>query len=124
PLILRQWRGETTHDRHTTARADRERAELEADTAIAVKRAEVRREAEIMWAEHQLTQARLAIEAQAKIDREQQRRRVVEALEAPGDYPVQAASARTFEPVEEEMYLPIAAEAEAASKAVAELPAS
>ena len=124
PLILRQWRGETTHDRHTTARADRERAELEADTAIAVKRAEVRREAEIMWAEHQLTQARLAIEAQAKIDREQQRRRVVEALEAPGDYPVQAASARTFEPVEEDMYLPIAAEAEAASKAVAELPAS
>ena len=124
PLILRQWRGETTHDRHTTARADRERAELEADTAIAVKRAEVRREAEIMWAEHQLTQARLAIEAQAEIDREQQRRRVVEALEAPGDYPVQAASARTFEPVEEDMYLPIAAEAEAASKAVAELPAS
>jgi hypothetical protein len=124
PLILRQWRGETTHDRHTTARADRERAELEADTAIAVKRAEVRREAEIMWADHQLTQARLAIEAQAEIDREQQRRRVVEALEAPGDYPVQAASARTFEPVEEDMYLPIAAEAEAASKAVAELPAS
>ncbi len=83
PLILRQWRGETTHDRHTTARADRERAELEADTAIAIKRAEVRREAEIMWAEHQLTQARLAIEAQAEIDREQQRRRVVEALEGP-----------------------------------------
>ena len=61
PLILRQWRGETTHDRHTTARADRDRAELEADTAIAIKRAEVRREAEIMWAEHQLTQARLAV---------------------------------------------------------------
>jgi hypothetical protein len=120
PLILRQWRGETTHDRHTTARADRERAELEADTAIAIKRAEVRREAEIMWAEHQLTQARLAIEAQAEIDREQQRRRVVEAFE----YPIQAASARTFEPVEEEMYLPIAAEAEAASRAAAELPAS
>jgi hypothetical protein len=119
PLILRQWRGQTTHDRHTTARADRERAELEADTAIAVKRAEVRREAEIMWAEHQLTQARLAIEAQAEIDREQQRRRVVEALEAP----VQAASARTFEPVQEDIYLPIAAEAEAASRAAAELPA-
>ena len=124
PLILRQWRGETTHDRHTTARANRERAELEADTAIAIKRAEVRREAEIMWAEHQLTQARLAIEAQAEIDREQQRRRVVEELEAPGDYPVQAASARTFEPLEEDMYLPIAAEAEAASKAVAEVPDS
>ena len=119
PLILRQWRGETTHDRHTTARADRERAELEADTAIAIKRAEVRREAEIMWAEHQLTQARLAIEAQAEIDREQQRRRVVEALEPP----VQAASARTFEPVQEDIYLPIAAEAEAASRAAAELPA-
>ena len=119
PLILRQWRGETTHDRHTTARADRERAELEADTAIAIKRAEVRRTAEIMWAEHQLTQARLAIEAQAEIDREQQRRRVVEAIEGPA----RAASARTFEPVEEDNYLPIAAEAEAASRAVAELPA-
>ncbi len=120
PLILRQWRGETTEDRHTTSRADRERAELEADTAIAIKRAEVRREAEIMWAEHQLTQARLAIEAQAEIDREQQRRRVVEALEPP----VHAISARTFEPVGEDMYLPIAAEAEAASRVAAELPPS
>lgn len=113
PLILRTWRGETTHDRHATARADRERAELEAETAIAIKRAEVRRAAEIMWAEHQLTQTRLAIEAQAEIDREHQRRRVAEALDAP----VRASSERTFEPVEEEMYLPIAAEAEAASRA-------
>lgn len=128
PLILRRWRGETTHDRHETARADRERAELEADTAIAIKRAEVRRAAEIMWAEHQLTQTRLAIEAQAEIDREQQRRRVVEALDAP----VRATSERSFEPAlepaaqpeEEDMYLPIAAEAEAASRAVAELPAA
>ncbi|BBX96437.1 DUF4407 domain-containing protein [Mycobacterium lacus] len=119
PLILRLWRGETTHDRHAAARAQRERAELEADTAIAIKRAEVRRAAEIMWAEHQLTQTRLAIEAQAEIDREQQRRRVVEALEAP----VRASAERTFEPVEEDMYLPIAAEAEAASRAVAQLPA-
>ena len=119
PLILRLWRGETTHDRHSTARAERERAELDADTAIAIKRAEVRREAEIMWAEHQLTQARLAIAAQTEIDREQQRRRVVEALEGP----VRASSQRTFEPVEEDMYLPIAAEAEAASRAVARLPA-
>jgi hypothetical protein len=119
PLVLRQWRGETTHDRHSAARADRERAELEADTAIAVKRAEVRRAAEIMWAEHQLTQTRLAIEAQAEIDREQQRRRVIEALDAP----VRALSERTFEPVEEDMYLPIAAEAEAASRGTAELPA-
>ncbi len=120
PLILRMWRGETTHDRHATARADRERAELEADTAIAIKRAEVRRAAEIMWAEHQLTQTRLAIEAQAQIDREHHRRRVVEALDAP----VHASSERTFEPLEEDMYLPIAAEAEAASRAVAELPAA
>ncbi|MDT5219452.1 MAG: hypothetical protein QOF15_1557 [Mycobacterium sp.] len=119
PLILRTWRGETTHDRHAAARTERERAELEAETAIAIKRAEVRRTAEIMWAEHQLTQTRLAIEAQAEIDREQQRRRVVEALDAP----VHASSERTFEPVEEDMYLPIAAEAEAASRAAAARPA-
>jgi hypothetical protein len=119
PLILGMWRGETTHDRHVTARAERERAELDAETAIAVKRAEVRREAEIMWAEHQLTQARLAIDAQTEIDREQQRRRVIEELEGP----VHASSRRTFEPVEEDIYLPIAAEAEAASRAIAELPA-
>ncbi|MDT5136411.1 MAG: hypothetical protein QOD58_673 [Mycobacterium sp.] len=119
PLILRTWRGETTHDRHAAARTERERAELEAETAIAIKRAEVRRTAEIMWAEHQLTQTRLAIEAQAEIDREQQRRRVVEALDAP----VHASAERTFEPVEEDMYLPIAAEAEAASRASSARPA-
>jgi hypothetical protein len=119
PLILRMWRGETTHDRHATARAERDRAELDADTAIAIKRAEFRREGEILWAEHQLTQARLTIEAQTKIDREQQRRRVTEAIEGPQP----ASSQRTFEPVAEEMYLPIAAEAEAASRAIAELPA-
>ena len=119
PLILGLWRGETTHDRHATARADRERAELNADTAIAIKRAEVRRQAETMWAEHQLMQTRLAVEAQTEIDREHQRRRVMEALEGP----VRASSQRTFEPVEEDMYLPIAAEAEAASRALTQLPA-
>lgn len=118
PLILRGWRGETTHDRHATARAERERAELDADTAIAIKRAEVRREAEILWAEHQLTQARLAIEAQTEIDREQQRRRVAEAIEGPQPVP----PVRAFERVKEDIYLPIAAEAEAASRAIAELP--
>lgn len=118
PLILRVWRGETTHDRHATARAERERAELDADTAIAIKRAQVRREAEILWAEHQLTQARLAIEAQTEIDREQQRRRVTEAVEGPRPAP----PVRAFEPVQEDIYLPIAAEAEAASRATAELP--
>jgi hypothetical protein len=120
PLILRTWRGETSHDRHATARADRERAELDAETAIAIKRAEVRREAEILWAEHQLTQARLAIEAQTEIDREQQRRRVTEAIDGPRPAPTR----RTFEAVEQDIYLPIAAEAEAASRVVAELPAA
>lgn len=119
PLILGLWRGETTHDRHATARAERERAELDADTAIAIKRAEVRREAEILWAEHQLTQARFAIEAQTEIDREQQRRRVLEAFEEP----VPAPSQRAFEPAGDDVYLPIAAEAEAASRALTQLPA-
>lgn len=118
PLILRLWRGETADDRQATAHAERERAELEAETAIAIKRAEVRREAEIMWAEHQLTQARLAIEAQTEIDREQQRRRVLEAV----DPPVRASSQRTFEPAGDDIYLPIAAEAEAASRAVTQRP--
>jgi Domain of unknown function (DUF4407) len=119
PLVLRRWRGETTHDRHAAARAELERAELEADTAIGIKRAEVRREAEIMWAEHQLTQARLAIEAQTEIDREQQRRRIADAV----DPPVRASSQRSFEPVDDDIYLPIAAEAEAASRAIVGLPA-
>ncbi|OBB90135.1 DUF4407 domain-containing protein [Mycobacterium sp. 852002-40037_SCH5390672] len=119
PLILGLWRGETTHDRRATSRAERERAELDADTAIAVKRAEVRREAEILWAEHQLTQARLAVEAQTEIDREHQRRRVSEAL----DTAVHAPSRRAFEPGDDDVYLPIAAAAEAASRALTQLPA-
>ena len=82
PLILTVWRGETTHDRGAAARAARERADLEADTAIAVKRAEVRAAVETMWAEQQLASARLAVEAQTEIEREQQRRRVVEAVAA------------------------------------------
>ncbi|BAX92692.1 DUF4407 domain-containing protein [Mycobacterium shigaense] len=120
PLILRRWRGETTHDRRATDRAQRERAQLDADTAIAIKRAEVRREAEMLWAEHQLTQARLAIEAQTEIDREQQRRRVTAALEAPA----QATSQRAFARAADEVYLPIAAEAEAASRAITQLPSA
>lgn len=83
PLIFRSWRGETARDRGAAARAERERAELEADTAIAVKRAEVRAATEIMWAEQQLANARLAVEAQTEIDREHHRRRVTEALEGP-----------------------------------------
>jgi hypothetical protein len=47
-----------------------------------------------MWAEQQLASARLAVEAQTEIDREQQRRRVVEALGGP----VQAQAERIPEP--------------------------
>ena len=97
PLILKLWRGQTSQDRGAAARAEVERAELEADTAIAVKRAEVRAAVETLWAEQQLASARLAVEAQAEIDREQQRRRVIEALEAP----VQAQSERVAEPTPE-----------------------
>jgi hypothetical protein len=113
PLILRLWRGETAHDRHATARAERERAELDAETAIAVKRAEVRAAAETLWAEQQLVQARMAVEAQTEIDRAQLRRRVNAELEGPK---------HAAEPVAEDIYLPIAAEAEAASLAAIELP--
>ena len=94
PLILRRWRGQTSQDRGEAADAEIERAELEADTAIAVKRAEVRTAVETLWAEQQLSSARLAVEAQTEIDREQQRRRVIEALEAP----VQVQSERVSEP--------------------------
>jgi hypothetical protein len=93
PLILKLWRGQTSHDRGAAARAAIERAELEADTAIAVKRAEVRAAVETMWAEQQLASARLAVEAQTAIDREQQRRRVMDAIEVP----VQAQSERVTE---------------------------
>jgi branched-subunit amino acid ABC-type transport system permease component len=89
PLIFKSWRGETTNDRCAAARAERDRAELLADTAIAVKRAEVRAATEIMWADQQLANARLAIEAQTEIDREHHRRRVVEALDGPVHVPSQ-----------------------------------
>jgi hypothetical protein len=87
PLILKLWRGQTSQDRGEAARAEAERAELEADTAIAVKRAEVRAAVETLWAEQQLASARFAVEAQTEIDREQQRRRVMEALEPTPELP-------------------------------------
>ena len=83
PLILRLSRAKTSEDRRAAARAERDRADLEADTAIAVKRAEVRAAVEAMWAERELASARLAVAAQTEIDREEQRRRVATALEAP-----------------------------------------
>ena len=108
PTILRRWRGETTHDRHALARAERERAELTADTAIAVKRAEMRAATETLWAEKQLAHARLAAEAQLEIDRAQLRHRVNAAIEPTTPDPT---------PPVDDIYLPIAAEAEAASLA-------
>jgi hypothetical protein len=97
PLILRLSRAKTTEDRRTAAHAVRERADLDADTAIAVKRAEVRAAIETMRAEQELTSARLEIEAQNEIEREQQRRVVAAALEAP----VQVPSERVAEIVAE-----------------------
>jgi hypothetical protein len=108
PLILRLWRGETIHDRHAQARAERERADLVADTAIAVKRAEVRAAAEIMWAEQQLVQARLAVEAQTEIDRAQLRHRVNAAIEGATPDPA---------PMAKDSYLPIAATTPAVAEA-------
>jgi hypothetical protein len=118
PLILRLWRGETSHDRGIAADVERDRAELHADTAIAVKRAEVRAAIDNMWAEQQLASARMAVEAQLQIDREQQRRRVIEAIEPA----VPTRAERISEHVVDDVYLPIAAEAEAASFSAAELP--
>ena len=118
PLILRLWRGETFQDRGIAADVERDRAELHADTAIAVKRAEVRAAIDNMWAEQQLASARMAVEAQLEIDREQQRRRVIHAIEPA----VPTRSERISEPLVEDVYLPIAAEAEAASFSAAELP--
>ncbi|WP_435592224.1 DUF4407 domain-containing protein [Nocardia sp. bgisy118] len=80
PLLLRWWRGETSFDRHAAARAVVDRAEREADAAIAIKQAEVRAEAEQMRAEQQLTAARLAVEADTAIDRERQRTRIIAAI--------------------------------------------
>lgn len=97
PLLLKLSRAKTTEDRRTAARAESERADLEADTAIAVKKAEVRAAIETMRADQELTSARFAIEAQTEIDREQQRRRVVAAIEAP----MQVSSERVTEVVAE-----------------------
>jgi Domain of unknown function (DUF4407) len=97
PLILKLSRAKTTGDRRTAARATQERADLEADTAIAVKRAEVRAAIETMRAEQELTSTRMAIEAQNEIDREEQRRRVAAAIDAP----TPVTSERVVEPVAE-----------------------
>jgi hypothetical protein len=97
PLLLRLSRAKTTEDRRTAAVKEQERADLEADTAIAVKKAEVRAAIETMRAEQELASARMEIEAQTEIDREEHRRRVVAAIEAP----TQVSSERVTEVVAE-----------------------
>ncbi|MET7769242.1 DUF4407 domain-containing protein [Nocardia sp. NPDC005366] len=80
PLILRWWRGETSLDRRAAFHTVQERAEFDADTAIALERARVRAEVETLRAEQQLTAARLAAEADTAIDRERQRTRIIAAV--------------------------------------------
>ncbi|MFI7527737.1 DUF4407 domain-containing protein [Nocardia salmonicida] len=80
PLLLRWWRGETSLDRRVDAADVADRAQREADAAIAVKRAEVRTETAALRAEHELTAAQLAIEADTVIDRERQRTRIIAAI--------------------------------------------
>jgi hypothetical protein len=97
PLVLRMSRAKTTADRRTAAITAQERADLEADTAIAVKKAEVRAAIETMRAEQELASARMEIEAQTEIEREEKRRRVTAAIEAP----TQVSSERVTEVVAE-----------------------
>ncbi|MGY4097997.1 DUF4407 domain-containing protein [Nocardia sp. R16R-3T] len=80
PLILRWWRGETSLDRRLAFHTVQDRAERSADAAIAVKRAEVRAEAENLRTEQQLAAARLAVETDTAIDRERQRTRIIAAI--------------------------------------------
>ncbi|WP_245713516.1 DUF4407 domain-containing protein [Nocardia vaccinii] len=82
PLLSRWWRGETALDRRLSARAVADRAEQDAEAAIAVKRAEVRTETEKLRAEQELASARLAVHADTVIDRENQRRRVIASIGA------------------------------------------
>ncbi|WP_330251389.1 DUF4407 domain-containing protein [Nocardia sp. NBC_00565] len=114
PLILRWWRGETSFDRRLAFHTVQDRAERSADAAIAVKRAEVRAEAETLRAEHQLTAAQLAVEADTAIDRERQRTRIIAAIgglqigitEPPhGELPAGSAGDREDSSVSQEGYV-------------------
>ncbi len=120
PLILKVWRGETTRDLEAVAQAERERAELHADTAIAVKRAEIRAAAETLWVERDLESARLGVAAETEIERTEQRRRV---LAAGGRVGAERTPDGGYDRTFDGDYLPIAAEAEAASL-MAALPAA
>ncbi|OPE54351.1 hypothetical protein BV510_10725, partial [Mycolicibacterium diernhoferi] len=89
-LRLKRWQGATTQE-----------AESAADTAIAVKRAEVRAQVEQLWAEQELNSARMAVAAQNEIDAERQRRRVAEVLGQPEPVvaePVERPAGKELEP--------------------------
>ena len=100
-LLMKRWQGATTSE-----------AESAADTAIAVKRAQVRAQVDELWAEQELHSARMAVEAQNAIDAERQRRRVAEAL-APSEDPEALAPSEDAEPVP--AALPVAASREPAA---------
>lgn len=88
PMLLHARQDRTLRERHDESRL---RAELRAETAIAVKQAEVRAEAEILKAEHQLAAMKLALESDAEINREYHRQRVAEALTGEPAQPALAA---------------------------------
>jgi len=122
PLILKVWRGETAQDRRAAADAARERAELDADTAVAVKRAEVRAASETLWVERELESARLAVAAETEIERAQQRQRVFDAVGGPAPERIVGERVGAVT-AKDDGFLPIEAEAAAASRAAA-LPAA
>jgi Domain of unknown function (DUF4407) len=96
PMLLHARQDRTLRERHDESRL---RAELRAETAIAVKQAEVRAEAEILKAEHQLAAMRLALETDAEINREYHRQRVAEARTGEPVQPALAApSAEVLRP--------------------------
>ncbi|MEO9016438.1 MAG: DUF4407 domain-containing protein [Mycobacterium sp.] len=111
PRIITSWRGETFQERHAAARAEVDRVELKADTAVAIKRVEVRAAAETLWAEQQLASTRFAVAAQTEIDAVRQRRRIAETV---GE-PAAIAAPRSGEADADVEYLPIAIEAAAAA---------
>lgn len=83
PCLLRLSRPTTLSDHRASASVEQERADLEADTAIAVTRAQVREQVETLWAERELASAQLAAAAQTEIEREEHRLRVDAARQAP-----------------------------------------
>lgn len=77
PLLLRLWRGQTEQDRRILARRERLRAEEEADTALAIARAEARTEA--VAAHAALPPAERAVALAALAERPEMQRPVLTA---------------------------------------------